>query len=302
MAARARAAAEQGARVAALGAAARGRRAATGTRRAGAKPGPRPRRDFPLPGGRRRGREGRRRPRCVNPFGAPGPPAPRPRGQPFRTAASASGPFRGGGTRGPTRSGPVGTSEPTRVTLVPEDSVSPEELPWSPRPLWTRVTGTPPTSHLPCAPRSPPSPSGPIRDFSVVGEAEEERACSPPSLLRFPLPSSLFPFAGRPPCTALLGPLGRLPRAGLQGRGTGGAMSLGKEALRGLGRLCQGPQLCKPSLCPQLEALLTTKGRPACLAATSSLFIHQQIFHSKPFLSPAFINLLVCVRDPAIPV
>lgn len=49
----------------------------------------------------------------------------------------------------------------------------------------------------------------------------------------------------------------------------------------------------------QPEALLTTKGRLACLAVTSSLFNHQQIFHSNPFCpQPLLICLHVCGTQP----
>lgn len=147
MAARAGAAAERGARVAALGAAARGRRAGTGTRRAGAKARPRPRRDFPLPRGRRRGREGPRPPRCINPFGAPGPPAPRPHRQrsaprpaPVAHFAEAEPEARPGVAQSGLRS-------PRGSLSSPNTRFPPAELPWGRRSLWTRVNRD--TTHRP---------------------------------------------------------------------------------------------------------------------------------------------------------
>lgn len=74
-----------------------------GRGRAGAEVRPRPRRGSRLPRGRRRGRQGRRRPRYVNPFGAP--PALHPRDLGAQHGGAVSDPFSGGGTRAPAARG-----------------------------------------------------------------------------------------------------------------------------------------------------------------------------------------------------
>lgn len=156
MAARAGEAAERGARVAALGARLWGRRAGTGTEREGAEGEPHARGDFSPPRGRRRGREGRRRPRCVNPFGALGPPGGGPAGvTPFSEAEPEA----------PERAQPPGVARPERGwpsgDVARGYAVPPAEL--------LRVAGasgrvgtrTPPTFNLPRVRGA--LPSGPIR-------------------------------------------------------------------------------------------------------------------------------------------
>lgn len=74
-----------------------------GRGRAGAEVRPRPRRGSPLPRGRRRGPQGRRRPRYVNPFGAP--PALHPRDRGAQRGGAVKDPFSGGGIRAPAAPG-----------------------------------------------------------------------------------------------------------------------------------------------------------------------------------------------------
>lgn len=127
--------------------------------------------------------------------------------------------------------------------------------------------------------------------------------------LRFPLPSPHSPFPGRPPCTLLLGPLGQPPRACLQGRGAAGGRNVCEiRRPRRLGCPCQGPPLQKPFSVPQSGGPLPLWG-PSCLRGLPSLpregllaWPQPSLFSSinkyftqTPFLSPAFINLLVCV-------
>lgn len=76
-----------------------GRAGRTGAGGAGrAEVQPRPRRGSPFPRGRRRGPQGRRRPRYVNPSALPLPSIPATAGQ---RSGACTNPFSGGGTRSP---------------------------------------------------------------------------------------------------------------------------------------------------------------------------------------------------------
>lgn len=149
--------------------AAQGRRAGTRTERAGAEAGPRPLCDFSPPGSWRRGREGRRRPRCVNPFGAPGPMFLL-RAKPSTLRPGGNHPFLRGGSRD---FGSRGTAQGHLARAWVSESrrrsrvhVSPAELLRSRQPIWTR--GNRDTTHF-NSPPGGPFPSGPIRTFPWWG-------------------------------------------------------------------------------------------------------------------------------------
>lgn len=266
--------------------------------RAGEEVGPRPRRDFPFPGDRRRGLEGRRRPRCVNPFGAPGPPSPRPRARPCAPRPGGSCPLLGGETRGPraraaaqghlARAGVAepGLRSPRGSPPPPGTQFSPRRFPWS-RPSFLDGSRTPPTSILPGCPEAPPFPSDPDETFPRWGKQRQTGSLSPST--SFCPPPFAPPQAGPPhPHLAVGVPRVSFLEPGLRGRGTGlGEPNPQPRRPGGDWAAYVGPQLWKFSLClPRLGPAPPISGVPpapesshqgkACLPSlTSFLFIHQ---------------------------
>lgn len=307
MAARSRAAAEPGARIAALGTAARGRRAGTwtwmgtGTGAGGGGHGRRPGRApaeaflFPAAGGGA-GRVGvgpgtltPSAPPALHPRGRA--PIPQPRAGRQLPISRGWRPSPGSarsrpGSLGPSVSGRVRTSEPTRVTHAPRDPVSPAGLPWGRRPLWTLADRDPTHLQPPQACGAQPFPSGPVRTFSGWGR---QRQTGLPFAPLFP--SALSPNTPRPPT-----PAPTYLRLGLPRRGTGAGRAEARAEVRGRpGCLSGDPgpgrsSALKPSLCPRTIALsisgvLLASGSPSSpprkglSAGPNFLFIHQQVFH-----------------------
>lgn len=170
-----------------------------GRGRAWAEAGTRPRRGFPLPRGRRRGREGRRWPRYLNPFGAPGPPSPRPRADPSAPRRAAITHFPGVAPE------PRERPEPPRITRPerewPSQDFGAHEGHSRPQgrgfPRGASLGSPAPLDSCGPGPHPPPTSPGargpaislrPRPAFFWVGEAEADRASFRPSVSLCPLP------------------------------------------------------------------------------------------------------------------